>query len=55
MMDDMNEMELLEQNIINSYNKILRSLLEEGDMDTLEKVIKDDGYRKEIMNLKRGR
>lgn len=46
---ELNEMELLEQNIIRSYNEILKELLEEGDMDTLEKVITDDAFRSEKM------
>ncbi len=52
-MTELNEMELLEKNIINRYNEILKALLEEGDMDTLEKVITEDNYREEIMNSKR--
>ncbi len=52
-MTELNEMELLEKNIINRYNEILKALLEEGDMDTLEKVITDENYREEIMRSKR--
>ena len=52
-MTELNEMELLEKNIINRYNEILKALLEEGDMDALEKVITDENYREEIMRSKR--
>ena len=31
--EELNEMELLERNIIKSYNELLKTLLEEGDMD----------------------
>ncbi len=51
-MSELNEMELLEKNIISRYNEILKALIEEGDMDTLEKVIMDDSYREEMMNSK---
>lgn len=44
-------MELLERNIIKSYNELLKTLLEEGDMDTLERVITDDAYRYKLMDM----
>ncbi len=46
-----NEMELLERNIIKNYNELLKTLLEEGDMDTLERVITDDAYRNKLMQM----
>ena len=46
-----NEMEKLEHNIISKYNELLRTLLEEGDMDTLAKVIMDDDYRKKVLSI----
>lgn len=46
-----NEMELLERNIIKNYNELLKTLLEEGDMDTLERVITDDVYRDKLMQM----
>lgn len=52
-MSELNEMELLEKNIISRYNEILKALIEEGDIDTLEKVIMDDSYRKEMMASRR--
>ncbi len=48
---ELNEMELLERNIIKSYNELLKTLLEEGDMDTLERVITDDAYRNKLMDM----
>lgn len=48
---ELNEMELLERNIIKSYNELLKTLLEEGDMDTLERVITDDKYRYKLMDM----
>lgn len=48
---ELNEMELLERNIIKSYNELLKTLLEEGDMDTLERVITDDEYRYRLMDM----
>ncbi len=45
---ELNEMERLERNIIKSYNRLLKTLLEEGDMDTLEKVITDEAYCNKI-------
>jgi len=48
---ELNEMELLEQNIIKNYNELLKTLLEEGDMDTLEQVITDDEYRYKLMDM----
>lgn len=48
---ELNEMELLERNIIKSYNELLKTLLEEGDMDTLERVITDDQYRYKLMDM----
>lgn len=47
----LNEMELLEQNIIKNYNELLKTLLEEGDMDTFEQVITDDEYRYKLMDM----
>ena len=46
-----NEMEELERQIIKKYNELLKTLLEEGDMDTLERVIMDDEYREKLMNM----
>lgn len=46
-----NEMEILEKNIIKKYNELLKTLLEEGDMDTLERVITDDAYRQTLLNM----
>ena len=46
-----NEMEMLEKNIIKNYNELLKTLIEEGDMDTLERVIMDDEYREKLMNM----
>ena len=43
MSQEFNEMEHLERQIIKRYNELLKTLLEEGDMDTLERVITDDG------------
>ena len=39
---ELNEMELLERNIIKNYNELLKTWLEEGDMETLEQVITDE-------------
>lgn len=50
-MGEVNEMETLEHNIISKYNELLRTLLEEGDMDTLAKVIMDDDYRKKVLSI----
>lgn len=50
-MEELNEMELLERNIIKKYNELLKTLLEEGDMDTLEQVITDDEYRNKLMRV----
>ena len=49
--DESNEMQLLERNIIKSYNELLKTLWEEGDMDTLGQVIMDDKYRYELMEM----
>ncbi len=51
MRNDINEMEILERNIIASYNELLQSLLEEGDIGTLERVITDEDYRKMLMEM----
>lgn len=51
MQEEYNEMAILEQNIIRNYNELLKTLLEEGDMDTLEQVIMDDKYREKLMNM----
>lgn len=48
---ELNEMVRLERNIIKSYNELLKTLLEEGDMDTLERVITDDEYRYKLMDM----
>ena len=48
-------MEHLERQIIKSYNELLKTLLEEGDMDTLERVITDDEYRENLMSMHTGR
>ena len=39
------------RNIIKSYNRLLKTLLEEGDMDTLEKVITDEAYCNQMMDM----
>lgn len=49
MQNEINEMEILERNIIARYNEVLKTLLEEGDMETLERVITDEDYRKMLM------
>lgn len=49
--NELNEMEVLERNIIKRYNELLKTLLEEGDMDTLERVITDDEYRYRLMEM----
>lgn len=48
---ELNEMEILEKNIIKSYNELLKTLLEEGDMDTLGRVITDDEYREKLLQM----
>ena len=50
-MSEYNEMAELEKKIIKSYNELLKTLIEEGDMDTLEKVITDDAYREKLMQM----
>lgn len=52
---ELNEMQLLERNIIKSYNELLKTLWEEGDMDTLGQVIMDDDYRNKRMAMHTGR
>lgn len=52
---ELNEMQLLERNIIKSYNELLKTLWEEGDMDTLGRVIMDDHYRNELMAMHTGK
>lgn len=52
--DEYNEMDILEQNIIKSYNKLLKALLDEGDMDALARVITEDSYRKKLMGRQTG-
>ena len=52
---ELNEMQLLERNIIKSYNELLKTLWEEGDMDTLGQVIMDENYRNELMEMHTGR
>ncbi len=49
MQNEINEMEILERNIIARYNELLQSLLEEGDIETLERVITDEDYRRMLM------
>ena len=51
MKEEYNEMVELERKIIKNYNELLKTLLEEGDMDTLEQVIMDDEYREKLMNM----
>lgn len=46
-----NEMEELERQIIKNYNELLKTLLEEGDMDTLAKVVMDDVYREKVLTM----
>ena len=55
MSQEFNEMEHLERQIIKRYNELLKTLLEEGDMDTLERVITDDAYREELMSMHTGK
>lgn len=50
-----NEMEELERRIIKNYNELLKTLLEEGDMDTLELVVTDDDYRERLMQIHNGK
>ncbi|MDE7207209.1 MAG: hypothetical protein K2N90_08660 [Lachnospiraceae bacterium] len=52
---ELNEMQLLERNIIKSYNELLKTLWEEGDMDTLGRVIMDDNYRNELLEMHTGK
>lgn len=49
--EECNEMEILEKRIIKRYNELLKTLLEEGDMDTLERVVTDDDYREKLMSV----
>ena len=51
MSGEYNEMVELECKIIKSYNELLKTLLEEGDMDTLEQVIMDDEYRERVLSM----
>ena len=51
MLEKDKEMVILEKKIIKHYNELLKTLLEEGDMDTLERVIMDDEYREKLMNM----
>lgn len=51
MQKEYNEMAVLERNIIKNYNELLKTLLEEGDMDTLEQVIMDEEYREKLMSM----
>ncbi len=51
MSGEYNEMVELERKIIKSYNELLKTLLEEGDMDTLEQVIMDDEYRERVLSM----
>lgn len=51
MSEQENEMVILEKNIIKKYNELLKTLLEEGDMDTLERVITDDAYRQNLLDM----
>lgn len=51
MCDQDNEMEILEKRIIKNYNELLKTLLEEGDIDTLEQVISDDEYREKVLKM----
>lgn len=53
--NEMNEMQLLEHNIIKNYNELLKTLWEEGDMDTLGQVIMDDDYRRKLIEMHTGR
>ena len=46
-----NELEELERHIIKRYNELLKTLLEEGDMDTLAKVVMDDAYREKVLAM----
>lgn len=51
MQEEYNEMVELERKIVKNYNELLKTLLEEGDMDTLERVIMDDEYREKLLNM----
>ncbi len=51
MKNECNEMEELERKIIRRYNELLKTLLEEGDMDTLEQVVMDEEYREKLMSM----
>lgn len=51
MQEEYNEMVELERKIVKNYNELLKTLLEEGDMDTLEQVIMDDEYREKLLNM----
>ena len=51
MQKECDEMTALERNIIRNYNEFLKTLLEGGDMDTLEQVIMDEEYREKLMNM----
>lgn len=51
MCEEHNEMEELERKIIKNYNELLKTLLEEGDMDTLEQVITNDEYREKLTSV----
>lgn len=51
MQEEYNEMVELECKIVKNYNELLKTLLEEGDMDTLERVIMDDEYREKLLNM----
>lgn len=52
---EQNEMQLLEHNIIKNYNELLKTLWEEGDMDTLGRVIMDEAYRNKLIEVHTGR
>lgn len=49
--ENYNELDELERHIIKRYNELLKTLLEEGDMDTLAKVVMDDAYREKVLSM----
>lgn len=52
---ELNEMQILERSIIRNYSELLKTLWEEGDMDTLEQVIMDEDYRNALIEVHTGR
>lgn len=50
MQKECDELTILERNIINHYNEILKGMLQEGDMEALEQVVTDAEYREQLMS-----